>query len=115
MKPLQLALKYMEVFFGGQDMEALRPLFAKDLKFKGPLYSSNSAEEYIDALKSDPPRGLDYRILGLNEQVSSARLVYLFSKPGIRIPMDQSFEVDDGKITEMLLNFDAGIFTDRPE
>ena len=100
MKPLQLALKYLEVFFGGVDMEALRPLFAEDLKFKGPLYASDTAEEYIRALKSDPPRGLDYRILGFNEKETSARLVYFFSKPGVRTPMDQAFEVDDGKITK---------------
>ena len=105
MKPLQLALKYMEVFFGEQDMEGLRPLFAKDLKFRGPFYSANTAEEYIGTLKSDPPRGLDYRILGLKEKKSSARLLYLFSRPGIRIPMDQTFEVKDGKIIKILLNF----------
>ena len=115
MRPLQLALKFMEVFFGGKDIEALRQLFAVDLKFKGPFYSSDTADEYIRALKSDPPRGLDYRILGLNEKKTSARLLYLFSKPGIRTPMDQTFEVNDGKITEMLLNFDAKVFTDRQE
>ena len=115
MKPLQLALKYMEVFFGGKDMEALRPLFAKNMQFKGPLYSSETAEEYIRALKSDPPCGLDYRILGLKEHRSSARLLYLLSRPGLRTPMEQTFEVNDGKITKMLLNFDTRIFTDKQE
>ena len=115
MKPLQLALKYMEVFFGGKDMEALRPLFAKNMRFKGPLFSSETAEEYIRALKSDPLRGLDYRILGLKENRASARLLYIFSRAGLRTPMEQTFEVNDGKITKMLLNFDARIFTDKKE
>ena len=113
MRPLQLALKFMEVFFGGEGIEALRPLFAKNLKFKGPLYSSSTAEEYIQALKSDPPKGLDYRILGLNEKAASARLVYLFFKPGVRTPMEQTFQVADGKITAMLLNFDTRVFTGK--
>ena len=82
MKPLQLALKYMEVFFGGKDMEALRPLFAKNMQFKGPLYSSETAEEYIRALKSDPPCGLDYRILGLKEHRSRRACYISFLGPG---------------------------------
>ncbi len=39
MRPLALALKYMEIFYGGSDIEALRPLFAKDLTFEGPFFT----------------------------------------------------------------------------
>ena len=63
MKPLDLALRYMEIFFSGSDLEALRPLFADDLVFEGPFYTFDSAEAYLDALRNDPPEGMAYEFL----------------------------------------------------
>ena len=111
MKPMELALKYMEIFFSGENLEELGDLFAKDLTFRGPLYEFNSAEDYIDSLKSDPPQEFAYEILSSFESSSSARLVYRFTKPGVSTLMAQLFEVSDDKISKIVLVFDTSAFT----
>ena len=111
MKPMELALKYMEIFFSGENIEELRPLFAEDFTFRGPLYEFNSAQDYIHSLKLDPPRGFTYEIIGSFENSSSARLVYRFTKPGVSTLMAQLFEVSDDKINKIVLVFDTGVFT----
>jgi hypothetical protein len=108
---MELALKYMEIFFSGENIEELRHLFAEDLTFRGPLYEFNSAEDYIDSLKSDPPQGFAYEILSSFENSSSARLVYRFSKPGVSTLMAQLFEVSDDKISKIVLVFDTSAFS----
>ena len=111
MKPMELALKYMEIFFSGEDTEELSQLFAEDLTFRGPLYEFNSAQDYINSLKTDPPRGVAYEIIGSFEDSSSARLVYRFTKPGVSTLMAQLFEVRDDKISKIVLVFDTGALT----
>ncbi len=110
MKPLQLALKYMEVFYSGGDMQALRPLLAEDFSFSGPFYTFESAEAYIDSLKADPPKEFEYEIIRSWEDDSSACLIYQFSKPGVSTPMAQMFQVKEGRISKILLVFDTGAF-----
>ena len=36
-RPLELARRYMEVFYSGLDAEELRPILAEDLVFEGPF------------------------------------------------------------------------------
>jgi len=111
MKPLDLALQYMDLFFNGDDVEALRPLLAGDFRFEGPFYTYDSADAYIAALKADPPEDFAYELMHAFENESSACLVFEFTKPGIRIPMIQLFEIKENKITKVLLIFDTGVFT----
>ena len=111
MTPLELALKYMEIFFSGKDFEELRHLFAEDFTFRGPLYEFNSAKDYVHSLKLDPPREFTYEIISSFEDSSSARLVYRFNKPGVSTLMAQLFEVSDDKISKIVLVFDTGAFT----
>ena len=108
---MELALRYMEIFFSGENIEELSHLFAEEFTFRGPLYEFNSAQDYISFLKSDPPRGLAYEIIGSFENNSSARLVYRFTKPGVSTLMAQIFEVRDDKISKIVLVFDTGAFT----
>ncbi len=108
---MELALKYMEIFFSGENIEELRPLFAEDFTFRGPLYEFNSAQDYIHSLKLDPPRGFAYEIISSFEDSTSARLVYRFTKPGVSTLMAQLFEVSAEKIIKMVLVFDTGALT----
>ncbi len=108
---MELALKYMEIFFSGENIEELEHLFAEDLTFRGPLYEFNSAEDYIDSLKSDPLREFAYEIISSFENSSSARLVYRFTKPGVSTLMAQLFEVNDDKISKIVLVFDTSVFS----
>ena len=111
MTPLDIALRYMKVFFSGGGIEALRPLLADDFRFEGPFYTYDSADAYIDALKADPPEGFAYTLIDAFEGASSACLIFEFSKPGSRIPMAQLFEIENGSISKVLLLFDTDAFT----
>ena len=111
MTALDLAYKYMEVFYGGQSLETLRELLAEDMSFKGPFYEYQSAADYIESLLSDPPKDAKYKILSAFETDHAACLVYQFEKPGVSTTMCQKFEVRNGKIKEILLIFDSADFS----
>lgn len=111
MKPLELAMKFLEIFFSGRDPEELIPLLAPDLDFKGPLFRFDSSRTYVDALKKDPPVDSEYSLIHSFHKASSVCLIYQFSKPGVSVPMAQTFEIVDGKITSILLVFDSAAFS----
>ena len=110
MTPLDLARRYLEIFYSGSDIDALRPLFADDLSFEGPFYTFDTAEAYLDSLRAAPPEGMTYDVIRAFESASSACVIYQFSKAGIQTPMAQLFEVDAGVIKRILLVFDTGAF-----
>ena len=103
----------MEIFFSGKDLDGLRVLFASNFKFSGPFYTYDSAEEYINTLKSDPPKDFNYKTIASFDEKSSACLIYEFNKPGVNTPMVQFFKISDGKISEILLIFDTKDFTTK--
>jgi len=111
MTPLNLANRYMEVFYGGEPIESLSEIFSEEFSFKGPFHEFNTSAEYIESLKSDPPVGLEYKIIAAYENEKSACLVYQFSKSGMSTIMSQIFEVANGKISKIILVFDTGAFT----
>ena len=110
MQSLELALRYMDIVFDGEDMELLRPLLSGDFSFQGPSYEFDTAQGYIASMQAEPPEGFAYEIINAFENGSSVCLVYQFSKPGISVPMAQLFETRDGKISRILLIFDTGAF-----
>lgn len=110
MKPLELALKYMEIFYSNTDIADLDQILAADLSFEGPFFQYDCAANYLESLRDDPREGLAYKLIHSFEDSSSACLVYQFSKPGISIPMAQLFEIEDGKISRIVLIFDTAAF-----
>ncbi len=110
MNPTKLALQYMDTVFYEKDLDKLRPLLADSFVFEGPFYTFNTAEAYINSLKTDPPAEFKYEILRSWEDEHGACLIYRFAKPGISTLMSQWFEVKAGKITKTLLIFDSGVF-----
>lgn len=111
MTPLELASKYMEIFYSGKSLDALQPLLSKNMMFKGPLFEFDTAEAYIASLKSSPPENFEYEIIDSYQKDNSVCLVYSFTKPGVTTLMSQSFKIRDNKISEILLIFDTGAFT----
>lgn len=111
MAPLDAALKYMDIFYSGRELARLYEIMADELKFEGPFFHFDSARNYIESLRSDPPLGCEYKILHAFENGQTVNLIYQFSKPNISTPMSQLFKVRDGKITEVLLIFDTGQFS----
>ena len=80
MHPIDIALKYMDVFYSGENIELLRPLLADNLIFNGPFYSFNSAAEYIETLIKDPPRDMSYEIINSFEK--SGLALFKFNQGG---------------------------------
>ncbi len=111
MKPFDLALRYMNIFYSGSDIEELSNILAKDLLFEGPSYTFDTADDYLDSLWKDPPEDMTYKIIESFENDSCACLIYKFSKEGISVPMVQLFEIDDDKISKFVLIFDTAAFT----
>lgn len=107
MKPLRLALKYMDIFYHEEDPELLRDLFSENLLFEGPLYQFSSAEDYIESLKQERPSGMDYRILKSYTDIESVCLIYEFTRQGISTVMAQTFDIRDGRISHIRLVFDT--------
>lgn len=110
MKPLELALKYLEIFFSGENLDELKSLFADNVSFTGPIYQFSSADSYINSLKKDPPKGMKYEIIKSFEYENSACVIYQFTKENVSIPMAQLFETEDGKINKIVLIFDSKDF-----
>jgi hypothetical protein len=111
MKPLEFAQKYMDILFSETDFDELKHLLAEDIQFRGPFYQCDSANDYLNALKSDPPKDFHYDIIQSYEDQSSACLIYQFSKPGVTTPMAQMFEIENDKIKKIALIFDSGAFS----
>lgn len=111
MKPLQLALKYMDIFYGEKDPSLLKDIFHKDLIFDGPFYKFHSAKDYIDSLLEAPPKDMSFEIIESFENETSACLVYNFSKGEIKSKMSQLFKVKNEKISEIILIFDSKDFS----
>lgn len=109
MTPLELALVYMDCLFETGDFDHLRTYLDDNLRFEGPLYRYESADDYINALKRDPPDNFSYKILKTWSDQSSACLVYQFTKPGISTTMAQVFETSGDKIKSIQLIFDASL------
>lgn len=107
---LDLTLKYMDILYNGGDLDELAGILWKDLKFEGPFYRFDSAVDYINSLKSDPPVDFEYRLIRVFESAGSVNLIYEFIKGNICTPMSQLFEFESGKIYRILLIFDTAPF-----
>ncbi|MFQ5470979.1 MAG: hypothetical protein ACE5EH_11855 [Gammaproteobacteria bacterium] len=107
MSPLELANKYLEIFYSGTNLEDLKLILSPNFRFRGPLFKFDLSEDYINTLKQNPPDGLSYKIMHAYEEHSSACIVYEFIKDETSTPMAQVFEVSEGKITNILLLFDS--------
>jgi len=110
MKPLDLALQYMQAFFGQQPLESMASLLAEDLSFSGPWLECSTSRAYLDALRAAPPDNARYEILERYEADNSACLIYRFWKPGVETLMAQTFEVRANKIAKIRLIFDTKTF-----
>jgi hypothetical protein len=110
MTNLEIALKYMDIFYSGKEFDELAEIFFDNLVFEGPLFRFDSASDYIESLKSDPPVSCEYRLIRVFESTGSVNLIYEFIKGEIRTPMSQLFEFENGRISRILLVFDTARF-----
>ncbi len=107
MKRIELARKYLKVFFETQGLDELYDLFTDKLDFQGPFLQSNTAEEYIDSLKESPWESCNYEIVEEYENADSVCITYIFKKEKKCALMSQLFWFSEGKISKIRLIFDA--------
>lgn len=88
----------------------MESILAEDMKFVGPFFRGESAQEYLAGLRKNPPAGMAFEVLHAYEDASSACVVYRFEKEEVSTPMAQIFEVQASKISAITLIFDSKEF-----
>jgi len=108
--PLDLAMKWMEIFFRNENFGELESILTPDCTFSGPFARYESAKTYINTLKDDPPGDCNFEILETVESQNDVALFYRFKKSGVNAVIAQYFKIDDGLISEIRLVFDSADF-----
>ncbi|PVV13012.1 MAG: hypothetical protein B6D77_04825 [gamma proteobacterium symbiont of Ctena orbiculata] len=106
MNTLELAKKYLNIFFITHDFESLDTIFDQELDFSGPFFESKNLKVYMDSLVNDPPDNCQYELVEEYDNGESACLVYHFTKAKKSTLMSQLFWSDGGKIIKIRLIFD---------
>lgn len=81
-----------------------------DLKFNGPLYQYATVEDYITALKNDPPIDCKFELRHITSEHDRVVIFYEFIRPEVHAVMAQYFHFEAGLIDEICLVFDTGNF-----
>lgn len=102
----EIAENYVQCFCGN-DVQGLAALLAPGLRFTGPLYNFNSAQDYLESLENDPPEECGYEIFSVTENEDCVALFYKLSKPDRVISIAQLFRIERQKIQETVLVFDT--------
>ena len=110
MNHLEIVRKYMDILFNNGNPDELEALLTPDLQFKGPFFQFESAIDYINSLKADPPLGFRYQTVKSYIDENSVCLIYEFTKSTIKTPMMQMFEFEKERISKILLVFDTAPF-----
>lgn len=105
----EIALKFIEYFCAAK-VECLASLLSSDLQFTGPLFSYNSAADYLAALRDDPPASADFKIMHISENTNSVAVFWQYQKETSEHAMAQLFTFENGKISKIKLVFDASPF-----
>ena len=105
----EVAMAYLKHFCAG-DVDDLASLLADDLEFKGPFHQFSSSTAYLQSLRDDPLDRCSYRVLSVTEGDDRVSVYYDYQKPKGDLTVAQLFSFTDGKISKMLLVFDASGF-----
>ncbi len=108
---INTALKFIDIFFSGQELEQLLEIMTEDCQFRGPLFSFDCAKDYVNALTNDPPTNCHYHLIEILENENNVCVWYRFEKGEIVTPMVQLFEFHQSKIRRIGLVFDTAPFT----
>lgn len=102
----QIALAYLNAFCSS-DIDGLALLLHTSLSYKGPLYQFESAADYLQCLRRDPPVPGHYKIKRMSKKGRVIHLSYEYIKQTKNISITQDFKIENGKITETQLDFDS--------
>lgn len=89
--------------FCSANVEGIGSLLSGQFKLKGPLFSFNSKQEYLDSLNGNLEPDPDAEILSIVGSDNEAAVFYTYKGNTI----GQLFRCDEGTIYETILVFDA--------
>jgi len=101
-----LAIEFVKRFCAG-DIDGLESLLADDARLKGPLHQFASRDDYLDALRRDPPEKGGYRLLSVAESDESVSVFYEYRKASGAMTVAQLFGFRGRRISEILVVFDG--------
>ncbi|WP_444916350.1 hypothetical protein [Microbulbifer sp. JMSA003] len=105
MNKIELARKYMEIFYESKDFDSLDLILDEKLDFEGPLFKCKSAKEYIESLKASPPVDVSYEMVEEFHNPNSTCYMYRFTKNCRNTLMAQTFHYKVGRISKIRLVF----------
>ena len=92
--------------FCDADVDGIEPLLSDDVKVSGPLFSGTSRNQYLRALRSDPPERCGFSLVGLTEEGHSVSVFYDLQKHDLTMRVAQLFRFTGERISEIVLVFD---------
>ncbi|MEJ2453671.1 MAG: nuclear transport factor 2 family protein [Candidatus Thiodiazotropha sp.] len=102
----ELTLTYLRLFATG-DIEGLGRLLSPELRFRGTLHSFDSAADYLESLRTDPPEPTPYRLLSVTDDKDTVALFYEYLKPERPLLVAQLFRISQQRISSIDLAFDS--------
>ncbi len=91
-----------------KDFDALRPLVHDDVKFKGVMGTTDTAEGYIEGLRHTMEKMTKMERQMICAEGENVCQIYhlVLAEPAVTIPVAQWFEVRDGRIATNQTIFD---------
>ena len=106
MLPVDIVLKFLKIFFSGNNYDEIHSIIGDEFLYESPVFSTRSAEEYIDRLKKSPRIDSSYTILKIFTDKNFINIIYEYRKELSTSPVSQLFEIKDEKISTILLIYD---------
>lgn len=103
--PQELAHRYIEIIFGGEPLDQLSTILHPECRFEGPFLQTDTAIQYIEAMKADPPSDFKCIMMHVFEKANIVCLVYRFKKGNKDTVMTQLFETEGHQIARIILIF----------
>jgi ketosteroid isomerase-like protein len=91
--------------FGNGDIDGVAATLAEDAVIEGPLGSFLSRDEYVAALRADPPVATAVTVIARTGTGDEVTVFYTCGKPGGRLTVAQLFRLRGGLIHGSLLVF----------
>ena len=108
MRNRELALEFVRRFCRA-DIQGLEPLLAEDLRFEGPFVETGTRATYLESLRASPLERTGYEISSVTEGDGRVAVFWCYEKDEGAVRIAQLFGFSAGKISEVLLVFDASV------
>lgn len=106
MEAREISVAFAEAFCSG-DLERLASFLTADFQLRGPLFTFDSREAYLQSLREDPPERGGCRVLHATGNGEDAAVLYEYRKASSTVLVAQFSRLSGGLITEVRLVFDT--------